>query len=136
MLTKQICNFFCMNNEFFTYVVVIIGIYCAQTMFKISKVRKTGEFDWKKLVDGIIDYSLYFIGLMVFFFVGTMIPDKQIINFDGKSYTITSLLTLFAYILMVAQAKKCFDNIMATFDITPETVRDIQAEILKGKEVV
>ena len=135
-MLKQLNNFFCPDCEFFTYVLVIIGIYIAQTLFKVSKVRKTGEFDWKKLVDGIIDYALYFAGLLVFFFVGTLIPDKQIINFDGKSYTITSLLTLFAYILMVAQAKKCFDNIMATFDITPESVRSIQAEIIKGKEVV
>lgn len=135
-MLKQINAFFCPDNDFFTYVLVIIGIYIAQTFFKVSKVRKTGEFDWQELINGIIDYGLYFIGLIIFFFAGTLIPDKQIINFDGKSYTITSLLTILAYLLMVAQAKKCFDNIIATFDIKKEDIKDLQAEIIKRKEVV
>ena len=92
----------------------------AQTAFKVAKCRKDGTFDWKELLNGIIDYAIYFLGLIIFFFSGTLIPDKQIINFDGKSYTITALLTIFAYILMVAQAAKMFRNIQETFNIEPE----------------
>ena len=137
-MLKQINSFFNVDNEFFTYVLVIIGIYIAQTWFKVAKCRKDGTFDWKKLLDGIIDYGCYFIGIIVFFFSGTLIPDKQIINFDGKSYTITSLLTIFAYILMVAQAMKMFRNIQETFNIQPEKkleeVNDFNAVIPVGKE--
>ena len=83
-------------------------------------IKKDGTFDWKELLNGIIDYAIYFLGLIIFFFSGTLIPDKQIINFDGKSYTITALLTIFAYVLMVAQASKMFRNIQETFNIQPE----------------
>ena len=119
-MLKKINLFFTEDNEFFIYIIVIVGIYIAQTFFKVAKCRKDGTCDWKILLDGIFDYSLYFIGLIVFFFSGTLIPDKQIINFDGKSYTITSLLTMFAYLLLVAQAYKMFRNISETFNIAPE----------------
>ena len=119
-MLKKINLFFTEDNEFFIYVLVIIGIYMAQTAFKVAKCRKDGTFDWKELLNGIIDYAIYFLGLIIFFFSGTLIPDKQIINFDGKSYTINALLTIFAYILMVAQATKMFRNIQETFNIEPE----------------
>ena len=119
-MLKKINLFFTEDNEFFVYVLVIIGIYMAQTAFKVAKCRKDGTFDWKELLNGIIDYAIYFLGLIIFFFSGTLIPDKQIINFDGKSYTITALLTIFAYVLMVAQASKMFRNIQETFNIQPE----------------
>lgn len=121
----KMLNKFFETNEFFTYILVIIGIYLAQTAFKISKCRKEGTFDWKTMLNGMIDYAIYFVGLIIFFFAGTLIPDKQIINFDGKSYTITSLLTLFAYLLLVAQAAKCFRNIKETFDISDKPIEQI-----------
>ena len=129
-MLKKINLFFTEDNEFFIYVLVIIGIYLAQTAFKVAKCRKDGTFDWKELLNGMIDYAIYFIGILIFFFAGTLIPDKQIINFDGKSYTITSLLTIFAYILMVAQAMKMFKNIQETFNIAtdkPLEVNDKEA---------
>ena len=117
---KELQAFFNTDNDFFTYVIVIICIYVAQTCFKISKCRKDKTFSWQELIDGTINYAIYFIGLLILFFGGTLAPDKEIINFDGKSYTITSLLTLFAYLLMVAQAYKCFRNIKETFQIEPD----------------
>lgn len=134
-MLKQVESFFCLKNEFFTYILVLIGIYIAQTFFKISKVRKTGEFDWKELVNGIIDYALYFVGIIVFFFAGTLIPDKEMISFEDKTYSITSLLTVIMYGLIVAQASKCFKNIMETFNIKKENLLRTQAEIIE-REVV
>ena len=64
-MQKQITNFFTTDNKFFTYVLVIIGIYVAQTLFKISKCRKDGTFDWKLLINGLIDYAIYFCGVIV-----------------------------------------------------------------------
>ena len=124
-MLKKINLFFTEDNEFFIYVLVIIGIYLAQTAFKVAKCRRDGTFDWKELLNGMIDYAIYFIGILIFFFAGTLIPDKQIINFDGKSYTITSLLTIFAYILMVAQAMKMFKNIQETFNIANDKPLEI-----------
>ena len=137
-MLKQINLFFTEDNEFFIYVLVIIGIYLAQTCFKISKVYKTKEFDWNELIDGTVRYAIYFLGLLIGFFSGTLVPDKSIFNFDGKSYTITAGLRLFAYILMVAQAAKMFRNIQETFNIKPkkkvEEVNDKDAFIPLNEE--
>lgn len=111
---------------FFTYVAVIIGIYLAQTLFKISATRKAGTFDFKKLVDGLIDYAIYFAGIIVFFFSGCLIPDLAIIPLGEKVLTITDALTGIAYALIVLQAKKCFDNIKETFEVSDD---DIDANI-------
>lgn len=119
-MLKQINLFFTEDNKFFIYGLVIVGTYLAQTAFKVAKCRKDGTFDWKKLLDGMIDYAIYFLGVLIFFFSGSLIPNEHFIVFDGKQYNITSILTLFAYALMVAQAMKMLKNIKETFNISPD----------------
>lgn len=109
-------------NQFFTYVLVLVGIYIAQTLFKIATTRKDGTFDFHKLISGIIDYAIYFCGIMVLFYAGSLISDTQIIPIGDKTYTITDALTALAYALIVMQAKKCFDNIKETFQVTDDDV--------------
>ena len=136
-MLKKINLFFTEDNKFFIYVLVIVGTYLAQTAFKVAKCRKDGTFDWKKLLDGMIDYSIYFLGILIFFFSGTLIPNEQFIVFEGKQYNITSILTIFAYALMVAQAVKMLKNIKETFAIEPDKpieINDVNATIPVGKE--
>ena len=122
MRTNLVTSFFAVENEFFTYVLVIIGIYIAQTFFKVSATRKDGTFDWKKLVNGLIDYAIYFVGIMVFFFSGMLIPKAQIIPLADKYLTIDDALTAMAYALIIIQSAKCFKNIKETFDIKDEDI--------------
>lgn len=109
-------------DKFFTYVLVLVGIYVAQTLFKIASTRKNGSFDIKKLINGVIDYAIYFCGILVLFYAGSLISDTQIIPIGDKNYTITDALTALAYALIVMQSKKCFDNIRETFKITDDDV--------------
>ena len=109
-------------NEFLTYVVVLVCIYVAQTGFKIASTRRQGTFDWKELVNGIIDYAIYFASVMAFFFGGTLIPDKQIIMVNDKYLTIVDALTLVAYTLIVVQSAKMFKNILETFKLKDEDI--------------
>lgn len=123
------------DNIFFKYVQVLIAIYVAQTFFKISTVRKTGEFDWKELVFGILDYALYFIGVLILFYGGSLIPEVAIIPMGDKTLTITDALTLLAYVLIVMQAKKCIDNIRETFGIDDDVIKEIQSQVVNKKEL-
>ena len=109
-------------DKFFIYVMVLIGIYVAQTLFKIASTRKDGTFDFRTLINGIIDYAIYFCGILVLFYAGSLISDTQIIPIGDKTYTITDALTALAYALIVMQSKKCFDNIKETFQVTDENV--------------
>lgn len=121
-MQKQIIQFFTVENKFFTYVLVIIGIYIAQTLFKISSTRKDGTFDWKILLNGIIDYAIYFCGVLVVFFSGQLVPDVEIIPIGEKILTINDALIAIAYTLMVAQSIKCFRNIRETFSIEEKQI--------------
>lgn len=135
-MQKQIIQFFTVENKFFTYVLVIIGIYIAQTLFKISSTRKDGTFDWQKLLNGIIDYAIYFCGVLVIFFSGQLVPDVEIIPIGDKVLTINDALIAIAYTLMVAQSIKCFKNIKETFDVKDKdipVVNDNKAVIPIGK---
>ena len=123
------------DNIFFKYVQVLIAIYVAQTFFKISTVRKTGEFDWKELLFGILDYALYFIGVLILFYGGSLIPEVAIIPMGDKTLTITDALTLLAYVLIVMQAKKCIDNIRETFGIDDDVIKEIQSQVVNKKEL-
>lgn len=109
-------------EQFFKYVLVLIGVYAAQTLFKIATTRKDGSFDIKKLINGVIDYAIYFCGILVLFYAGSLISDIQIIPIGDKTYTITDALTALAYALIVMQSKKCFDNIRETFKVTDDDV--------------
>lgn len=115
-------------DKFFTYVLVLIGIYIAQTLFKIASTRKDGTFDFRTLINGIIDYAIYFCGIIVLFYAGNLISDTQIIPIGDKTYTITDALTMLAYALIVLQAKKCFDNIKETFQVSDEDVVKSQSD--------
>lgn len=114
---KQLTEFFTIKNNFFTYVLVIIAVYIAQTLFKVSATRQKGEFDLKKLINGTIDYAIYFAGIIVFFFGGTLIPNIKILEVNGQSYSIPDALTLFALALIIIQSTKAFKNIKETFDV-------------------
>lgn len=114
---KQLTEFFTIKNDFFIYVLVIIAVYIAQTLFKVSATRQKGEFDWKKLINGTIDYAIYFAGIIVFFFGGTLIPNVKILEVNGQSYSIPDALTLFALALIIIQSTKAFKNIKETFDV-------------------
>jgi hypothetical protein len=118
-------------KEFLTYVAVIVCIYTAQTGFKIASTWKDGTFDWRKLIEGILQYSIYFVSVLVFFFGGSLIPDKQIIPIKDKYLTIVDALTLSAYALIVAQASKMFRNILETFKVKEE---DISKQVHARKE--
>ena len=109
-------------EQFFKYVLVLVGIYVAQTLFKIASTRKDGTFDFRTLINGIIDYAIYFLGILVLFYAGSLISDTQIIPIGDKTYTITDALTMLAYALIVMQAKKCFDNIKETFQVSDDDV--------------
>lgn len=118
-------------KEFLTYVIVLICIYTAQTGFKIASTWKDGTFDWRKLIEGILQYAIYFVSVLVFFMGGTLIPNKEIIPINDKYLTITDALTLVAYTLIVAQAGKMFRNILETFKVKEE---DISKQIHVRKE--
>lgn len=110
-------------KQFMTYVLVIVLIYMAQTFFKISATRKQGTFDWKELIFGIFDYSIYFVGVMLFFYAGTLIPDMQLIAVGDKSYNITDALTLIAVALIGIQSAKAFKNIKETFEVKDTDIK-------------
>ena len=122
---RKIVAFLTVENQFFTYVLVIIGIYIAQTLFKISATRKDGTFDWNKLLNGLIDYAIYFLGIIVVFFSGQLVPDAEIIPIGEKTLTINDALIAIAYTLMVAQSIKCFKNIRDTFKVTDEKIIEV-----------
>lgn len=109
-------------EQFFKYVLVLIGIYIAQTLFKVASTRKDGTFDFRILIRGVIDYAIYFCGILVLFYAGSLISDTQIIPIGDKNYTITDALTMLAYALIVMQSKKCFDNIRETFQVSDDDV--------------
>lgn len=119
---RQVIAFFTVENDFFTYVLVIIGIYIAQTLFKISATRKEGTFDWSKLLNGLIDYAIYFCGIIVVFFSGQLVPNAEIIPIGEKTLTINDALIAIAYMLMVAQSIKCFKNIRDTFNVKDDEI--------------
>ena len=116
-------------KTFLTYVSVIVLIYIAQTLFKISSTRKDGTFDFKKLIDGIIDYAIYFVGIMVFFFAGCLIPDFKIIPINGNNFSITDGLTLIAVALIGIQSVKCFKNIKETFNVKDSDIKGNNDEL-------
>lgn len=123
-MLKQMSEFFSADNVFFKYILAIIGIYLAQTAFKISKCRKDGTFSWKELLNGMFDYAIYFIGIIIFFFAGSFLPaDKTTITFDGKNYNIPDALTMLMWALIVLQSAKCFKNIQETFNIKDEDIK-------------
>lgn len=138
-MLKQASEFFSENNIFFKYILALIGIYLAQTAFKISKCRQDGSFDWHKLINGMVTYALYFIGIIIFFFAGSFLPnDKAVITFDGKTYNIPDALTMLIWALILLQAGKCFRNIQATFDIKEtdlkkNTVNDYDVDKFYGR---
>jgi len=109
-------------EQFLKYVLVLVGIYIAQTLFKVATTRKDGSFDFKKLINGVIDYAIYFCGILVLFYAGSLISDIQIIPIGDKTYTITDALTALAYALIVMQSKKCFDNIKETFKVSDDDI--------------
>jgi hypothetical protein len=111
-----------MMEQFIKYVLVLVGIYVAQTLFKVATTRKDGTFDLRKLINGTIDYAIYFCGIMVMFYAGSLISDIQIIPIGDKTYTITDALTALAYALIVMQSKKCFDNIKETFKVSDDDI--------------
>lgn len=129
---RKIMAFLTVENQFFTYVLVIIGIYIAQTLFKISATRKDGTFDWNKLLNGLIDYAIYFLGIIVVFFSGQLVPDAEIIPIGEKTLTINDALIAIAYTLMVAQSIKCFKNIRDTFNVKDDDlpVNDKEAKLV------
>lgn len=123
-MIKQMSEFFSADNVFFKYILAIIGIYLAQTAFKISKCRKDGTFSWKELLNGMFDYAIYFIGIIIFFFAGSFLPaDKTTITFGGKNYNIPDALTMLMWALIVLQSAKCFKNIQETFNIKDEDIK-------------
>lgn len=107
-----------MIKTFFIYVLVIAATYVAQTLFKISNTRKDGTFNYRILINGIIDHLIYFAGILVLFFAGLLIPDITIAVINNQTYTIVSALTLLAYYLMIKQAVKCLNNIKEKYEIT------------------
>ena len=109
-------------ETFIKYIIVLIGIYIAQTMFKIASTRSDGSFDFSKLINGVIDYAIYFAGIFVFFYVGSLISDVEIIPLGDKTVTIDDALTALMYGLIIIQAKKCLDNIKETFKITDDQI--------------
>jgi len=110
-------------QQFLIYVLVIVLIYLAQTFFKISATRRQGTFDWKELIFGIFDYAIYFVGVLMFFYAGTLIPDMQLIAVGDKSYNITDALTLIAVALIGIQSAKAFKNIRETFAVKDEDIK-------------
>lgn len=109
-------------ETFLKYVGVLAGIYLAQTGFKIASARKDGSFDWKKLIDGIIDHVIRFVSIIIFFYVGTFISDVQIIPLGDKTLTIDDALTALAYGMIAIQAVKLFNNIREVYQVDDDTV--------------
>ena len=109
-------------KQFMIYVLVLVCIYGAQTLFKISATWEQGTFDWKKLLKGIFGYAIYFSGVMLFFYAGTLIPDMQLIAIGEVKYTITDALSLIAVVLIGIQSAKAFKNIRETFDVKEEDI--------------
>ena len=97
-------------------------MYIGQTFFKLSKCHDKGTFSWKKLLNGLYSYSLYFMGIIVVFFAGQLIPDLKLIPLGKDTLTVEQTLTLLAYYLMARQSVKCFNNIKDTFNIKDEDI--------------
>lgn len=110
-------------EKFITYVTVIVLIYLAQLLFKVSATRKDGTFSFKELINGAIDYGIYFLGILVFFYAGSLIPEEHIITIADRQYTITDALTMIAYTLIVIQSIKAFKNIKDTFEIAEDVIQ-------------
>ena len=109
-------------ETFIKYIIVLIGIYIAQTTFKIASTRADGSFDFSKLLNGMLDYAIYFVGIFIFFYVGSLINDVEIVPLGDKKLTIDDALTMLMYGLILIQSKKCFDNIKETFKITDDQI--------------
>lgn len=125
---KQVIAFFNVDNDFFKCVLGIVLIYIAQTLFKISKSRHENDFSWQKLFDGILNYAIYFLGVVVLFFAGEIFPNAKIIIFNNEM-TLVDALTLLALVLFIKQSTKALKNIMDNFQLTD---KDIQ--IINDKE--
>ena len=128
-MNKQLIAFFTEETSIFRYVLVIIGIYFAQTFFKVSACRRQGNFSFNELVNGMVDHFIYFVGIVIFFFAGTLIPNENIITFADKSYNITDALTLLAYVLMARQAYKCFQNIQEKFEVSDDDIPRTKTDV-------
>ena len=118
-------------EQFLLSVGVLAGIYVAQTCFKIASSRKDGTFDIKKLLDGIVDHVIRFAGIIIFFYAGSFISDKQIIPLGDKTLTIDDALTAFAYGLIVVQAISLFGNIREVYKIDDDVVNRTLNESVK-----
>lgn len=120
---RQVIAFFDFRNDFFKCVIGIILIYLAQTLFKISKTRHDNDFSWKKLLDGMLNYAIYFAGIIVLFFAGEIFPNAKITIFNNE-LNLVDALTLLALVLFIKQSTKALRNIMENFELTD---KDIEA---------
>ena len=127
-MLKLIDKFFAITNPFFQYSFGIVIVYLAQVFFKLSKAWSDKSFDWRKLLDGTVSYALYFIGVILLFFAGEFVPDMKF-TFLGNTLTLQAGLTLLALCLFAAQVKKAIQNIIETFKITDNNVKELKTQL-------
>lgn len=127
-MLKLASKFFDISNPFFQYACGIVIVYLAQVFFKLSKTWHDKSFDWKKLFDGTVSYALYFIGVILLFFAGVFVPDMKF-TFLGNELTLQAGLTLLALCLFAAQVKKAISNIIETFKITDDNVKELKTQL-------
>ena len=124
-MLKLLTDYFTTANSFYRCACAIIVVYLAQLTFKISKTWHDKTFDWKKLIDGIISYAMYFVGVIFLFFAGELMPDMKF-SFFGNEMTLKDGLTLLAFILFAMQVKNALNNIIETFKIKKEDAEGIE----------
>lgn len=119
-------------ERFMIYILAIVLVYLAQTCFKLKKVRKEKTFTWKCLLDGLIDNSFYFLGAILLFLSGMLLPDIKVsIITIPESNQILDLCTIdimfiLATSLYISQATKAFNNIKDNYDI--KNISEIKEE--------
>lgn len=130
-MLKLLNNYFTTANPFYKCAIAIIIVYAAQLLFKISKTWHDGTFDWRKLVDGMVSYAIYFVGVILLFFSGELMPDMKFSIF-GNEMTLKDGMTLLAFILFAMQVKKALNNIIETFKIKEEDVKQLDVNDAKA----
>ena len=124
-MLKLITNYFTTANPFYKCALAIIIVYLAQLLFKVSKTWHDKTFDWQKLVDGMASYAIYFVGVILLFFSGELMPDMKFSIF-GNEMTLKDGMTLLAFILFAMQVKKALNNIIETFKIKEEDAKEVK----------
>ena len=79
----------------------------------------------------MVSYAIYFVGVILLFFSGELMPDMKFSIF-GNEMTLKDGMTLLAFILFAMQVKKALNNIIETFKIKEEDAKQLDVNDAKA----